>query len=104
MTTLIKIKRDSIKKNPNAGRDTYHLPMAWRGEFETNIPKKRLPEYFKDRIDRVESNLEYSIYYGSLYEPPDDKIVSFIQEMIQKGFEFKFRFPQRNTGNPFYTR
>ena len=49
MTTLIKINRDSIKKNPNAGRDTIHIPMPWGITFETNLRKDHLPEWLQEQ-------------------------------------------------------
>src|ERR1700741_1694873 len=33
---LVKIKRDSVKKNPNAGSVRTAVPTAWRAEFEYN--------------------------------------------------------------------
>lgn len=48
MTTLIKIKRGSIKKNPNAGNEISHIPMSWDIRFDTNMPYKKLPKWIKD--------------------------------------------------------
>jgi hypothetical protein len=108
MTTLIKIKRDSIKKNPNAGRDTYHVPMRWKGEFETNVPREGLPAYFKNHISSWSCSPNESIYSGELFEQPPEDMIAYIQDVIAKGFKFEVKFNREiqtiysNTPEPEY--
>jgi DNA-directed RNA polymerase subunit RPC12/RpoP len=50
MATLIKIKRSSIRKNPNAGNEVTLIPMGWDVKFTTNLSFNKLPEWIQDSI------------------------------------------------------
>jgi Zn finger protein HypA/HybF involved in hydrogenase expression len=89
MTTLIKIKRDSIKKNPNAGRDTYHVPMPWQVTFETDIRKDYLPDWLQETV--TEWDLSGGISMGYL-NGVDDKVIEYVQSVKKDGHRFSVEY------------
>ena len=85
MTTLIKIDRKSIKKNPNAWRDSVHIPMAWNTSFETNLTPFELPAWLRENITLV--SVEPPCTKGWL-DVVDDRLIEFAQSSIKKGHKF----------------
>jgi hypothetical protein len=87
MTTLIKIKRDSIKKNPNAGRDSVQIPMPWQVTFETNMTKDELPEWLQGNITEWSIGTDHSLTKGWL-GVVDDRVMEYAYSVIKDGNRF----------------
>jgi Zn finger protein HypA/HybF involved in hydrogenase expression len=87
MTTLIKIKRSSIKKNPDAGKDTTYVPMPWQVTFKTNIPYDLLPDWIRPFVT-YRDNIWCSGYLNQI----DDKIMEDAAIIIRNGHIFNIEF------------
>ena len=88
MKVIVKIKKDSIKKNPNAGQDTYHMPMAWETTFTTNLKPPDLPSWLQEYVREWSLGETSSIDTKGIIGIVDDRFIDYAKSVIESGNRF----------------